>query len=82
MADPAKLLAEALNLPVGERLRLAGELLRSVDDAEDEDAAEAWLAEIDRRSAALANGSATLVDGADAHAQVRAALRARRASGR
>ena len=82
MADPAKLLAEALNLPVGDRLRLAGELLRSVDDADDDDAADAWLAELERRSEAVSNGSAVLIDSADAHARVRAALRARRASGR
>jgi len=82
MADPSKVLAEALDLPVRERLRIAGALLRSVDPEEDEDAAEAWVAELDRRSASVENGTAQLVDAAAAHANVRDALRARRASRR
>ena len=76
MANPAKLLSEALDLSAGERLRLAGALLRSVDPEEDDDAAEAWVAELDRRVDALPGE--TLIDGADAHAQVLATLRARR----
>jgi hypothetical protein len=51
MVDPSKVLAEALDLPVRERLRIAGALLRSVDPEEDEDAAAAWVTELDRRSA-------------------------------
>lgn len=82
MADSSKVLAEALDLPVRERLRIASALLRSVDPEEDEDAAEAWVAEIDRRSASVENGTAQLIDAADAHAQVRDALRARRAARR
>jgi putative addiction module component (TIGR02574 family) len=80
MADSSKVLAEALDLPVRERLRIASALLRSVDPEEDDDAAEAWVAEIDRRSASVENGTAQLIDAADVHAQVRDALRARRAS--
>ena len=76
MANPSKLLSDALDLPVRERLRLAGALLRSVDPAEDDDAAEAWVAELDRRADTV--DEATLVDAAAAHAKVRAALRARR----
>lgn len=79
MADPSKVLAEALELPVRERLRIASALLRSVDPEEDEDAAEAWLAELDRRSASLENRTAQLTDAVAAHAHVRDALRARRA---
>lgn len=82
MADPSKVLAEALDLPVRERLRIASALLRSVDPEEDDDAAEVWVAEIDRRSASVENGTAQLIDAADAHAHVRNALRARRASRR
>jgi putative addiction module component (TIGR02574 family) len=82
MADPSKVLAEALDLPVRERLRIAGALLRSVDPEEDEDATEAWVAELDRRSASIENGTAQLIDAAAAHAHVRDALRARRAARR
>jgi len=82
MADPSKVLAEALDLPVRERLRIAGALLRSVDPEEDEDAAEAWVAELDRRSASVESGTSQLIDAAAAHARVRDALRARRASRR
>jgi putative addiction module component (TIGR02574 family) len=82
MADPSKILAEALDLPVRERLWIASALLRSVDPEEDEDAAEAWVAEIDRRSASVETGTAQLIDAADVHSQVRDALRARRVSRR
>jgi hypothetical protein len=64
------------------RLRTAAALLRSVDLEEDEDAAEAWVAELDRRSASIEDGTAQLIDAAAAHAGVRDALRARRASRR
>jgi putative addiction module component (TIGR02574 family) len=80
MANPSKLLTEALDLPVRDRLRLAGALLRSVDPAEDDDAAEAWAAELDRRADSI--DDATLIDAPDAHAQVRAALQAQRANAR
>jgi putative addiction module component (TIGR02574 family) len=80
MADPARLLAEALDLPVRERLRIASALLRSVDPEEDADAEEAWLTELDKRSAGLADGTAKTVDAKTVHAEVRAALRARRAA--
>jgi putative protein kinase ArgK-like GTPase of G3E family len=64
------------------RLRTAAALLRSLDLEEDEDAAEAWVAELDRRSAAVENGTAQLIDAAAAHAHVRDALGARRAARR
>ena len=80
MVDPTKLLTEALDLPVRDRLRIASALLRSVDPEEDEDAAEAWVTELDRRSASLADGTAQTIDAATAHAQVRETLRARRTS--
>jgi hypothetical protein len=50
------------------------------DPNEDEGDIEVWVAEIDRRSASLKNGTAKLIDAASAHAHVRAVLRARRAS--
>ena len=80
MANLSKLLTEALDLPVRDRLRLAGALLRSVDPAEDDDEAEAWAAELDRRADSI--DDATLIEAPDAHAQVRAALQAQRANAR
>jgi hypothetical protein len=46
-----KLLDEALTLPEEERLELASELLASVDGPPDSDWEQAWLAELDRRTA-------------------------------
>lgn len=80
MSDPNKVLTEALDLPVRERLRIAGALMRSVDPEEDEGAAEAWVAELDRRSASIEHGTVQLLDAEHAHARVREALRARRAA--
>lgn len=54
--------------------------MRSVDPEEDEDAAEAWIAELDRRAASLADGTAQPIDAAAAHAHVREVLRQRRAA--
>jgi putative addiction module component (TIGR02574 family) len=79
MADASKVLSEALDLPVRDRLHIATALLRSVDPEEDEDAAEAWIAEINRRSASIHDRKAELIDADTVHAQIREALRARRA---
>jgi hypothetical protein len=65
-----------------ERLWIVSASLRSVEPEADEDATEEWVAEIDRRSVAVENGTAQLVDAAAVHAQVRDTLRARRASRR
>lgn len=50
--------SDALSLPTSDRARLARELLRSLDESEDPDAAEAWLAEIERRAREVQAGSA------------------------
>jgi putative addiction module component (TIGR02574 family) len=54
----AAMLAEILRLPAEERARLALELIRSLDDEPEAGAAEAWDAEIDRRGAEVAAGTA------------------------
>jgi len=51
--------SEALSLPVGERARLAHDLLTSLDETRDPGAAEAWLSEIDRRSREVEAGVAS-----------------------
>jgi hypothetical protein len=57
-------------------------LLQSVDPEQDAEVAEAWITEINRRSASVENGTAQLIDAAAAHVYVREALRARRAARR
>jgi hypothetical protein len=44
------------------RGRVAAALLRSVDPEEDDDAAETWVAELNRRSASIENGTTQLID--------------------
>ena len=80
MATHKTLLAEAMHLPASDRLRLAHDLLGSVDDAVDEDAAEAWASEIGRRAREVEDGTAELIDANEVHRQVRENLRARRAA--
>ena len=52
----ARLLKDALTLPVEERARLAAELMASVDGAPDKDAEAAWAAEIERRESRAIRG--------------------------
>lgn len=56
-----EILQAALALPPDERVRLSVELLESVEPAEGGLSA-AWLAEIERRDAALARGEVETVD--------------------
>ena len=49
------LLAEAIELPEPERLRLASDQIASVDGPPDADWEAAWLAELDRRVEAARN---------------------------
>jgi putative addiction module component (TIGR02574 family) len=72
-------LSEILRLPAEERARLALELLRSLDGEPDADAATAWDAEIERRSAEVNAGTADTMtlDEYRAHVRARRAARAR-----
>jgi putative addiction module component (TIGR02574 family) len=54
--EAAKLLAEALALPKGERAELAARLLESLEPAADTDVEEAWAAEIKERLEQLGTG--------------------------
>ena len=54
---PEALLADALRLDVKARAGLAAELLASLDGPADPDAEQAWAAEIERRTEALAAGT-------------------------
>jgi putative addiction module component (TIGR02574 family) len=55
--QPADLLSSALALPAKERAKIAHELLRSLDDGTDADAAEAWVAELEQRARDVRSGS-------------------------
>lgn len=76
----APVLAEILRLPPEERAKLALELIRSLDDEPDPDAAETWDAEIDRRGAEVEEGTAETMtlDEYRAHVRQRRAARAAR----
>ena len=50
------LLNKALELPVGERAELAGSLVESLEDTEDESVQAAWDAEVVRRMEELNSG--------------------------
>ncbi len=56
----ADILSRALSLPAPDRARLVRELICSLDEAEDPDAADAWLAEIERRAREVKGGTAEL----------------------
>lgn len=61
MTKAAKaVLAEALRLDIDARAEVAAELLASLDSPADPDAEAAWVAEIERRVAAIEAGTATL----------------------
>jgi putative addiction module component (TIGR02574 family) len=60
MASETDVFTDALSLPTSDRARLARELLRSLDESEDPDAAEAWLTEIERRAREVKAGTAEL----------------------
>lgn len=60
--EAADLLSNALALPVLERAKIAHELLLSLDDGADADAAEAWVAELEKRAAEVRSGSVEAED--------------------
>ncbi|MFG6431258.1 addiction module protein [Roseateles sp. LYH14W] len=74
MTKPIDVLeAEALSLSPAERSRLVDRLLASL--GHDPAWEQAWSEEADRREARIADGQAQWVDGAEAVARVRAALK-------
>jgi putative addiction module component (TIGR02574 family) len=54
--EVTELLKKALKLPVTDRAELAGSLIESLDQAEDESVKDAWDAEIVRRMEDLDSG--------------------------
>jgi putative addiction module component (TIGR02574 family) len=72
-------LTEILRLPAEQRARLALELIRSLDDEPDANAAAAWDEEIERRAAEVEAGTAETLtlDEYRAHVRARRVARAR-----
>jgi putative addiction module component (TIGR02574 family) len=70
----ADLLRLALELPPGDRLTLATELLKSVEGAEDQDWTDAWVRELDRRTAAVDRGDEPLESWETVETNIRARL--------
>jgi putative addiction module component (TIGR02574 family) len=73
-------LTQILRLPAEQRAKLALELIRSLDDEGDADAAAAWDDEIERRAAEVEAGTAETMtlDEYRAHVRARRAARAPR----
>jgi putative addiction module component (TIGR02574 family) len=70
MSDLAEILERALKLPESARAALAGSLIDSLEDEVDEDAEQAWNAEIARRLAELNSGSTTTVPWSQARRRI------------
>ena len=74
MADPARVLEEALTLAANERARIAHELIHSLEP-EDADATAAWSDEIRRRVDEIEDGTAEVEDWETVRARLEAAGR-------
>jgi len=77
MATEKEILPKLLKLPKSERAALATELIRSLDEGEDADAAEAWVRELDRRANEVTSGRAKTVSWAKARKRIEGRLGAR-----
>lgn len=75
-----EILQAALGLPTRERMRIARNLLESIEDEADADEGweDAWRVEIERRLAEVRDGTAKLEDPATVVKELRAELAARR----
>ena len=69
---------EALSLPANERAALVLRLAESLDEQHDDDAEDAWAAAVTERIEALNAGAAETITTAEALAEARARLSARR----
>ena len=72
--EAADLLKKALSLPVAERADLAGSLIESLDDTQDESVASAWDEEVARRMADIDSGTVKPVSLEDARRRLSSAL--------
>jgi putative addiction module component (TIGR02574 family) len=70
----AELLKEALSLSVSERADLAGSLIESLEDVEDQSVEAAWDEEVARRMADIDSGKTKLISLEDARRRLASAL--------
>jgi len=63
--------AEAMKLPLRDRVRLAQQLATSLDDQVESDVEPLWLVEAERRLEELRTGKAAGIEAADAFAKAR-----------
>ena len=78
MRSPEAIAAEALSLPVADRAALVLRLAESLDEQYDADTEDLWAAEVASRVEALRQGTAETITTAEALAEARARLSARR----
>ena len=74
-----ELLMQVLQLPRHERARFAEALLSSLEEADDEEVAAAWVRELERRSGEVAEGRVQTVEWGAARAEIVKELEQRRA---
>ncbi len=72
--EATELLKKALSLSVEERADLAGSLIESLDDSEDDSVAAAWDEEIARRMAELDSGKVKPVSLEEARRRLSSAI--------
>jgi putative addiction module component (TIGR02574 family) len=72
--EAADLLKKALSLPVAERADLAGSLIESLDETQDESVAAAWDAEVLRRMAEVESGAVKTVSLEEARRRLSSAI--------
>ena len=72
--EAAELLKKALSLPVSERADLAGSLIESLDDTQDESVEAAWDEEVARRMADIDSGGVKPVSLEEARRRLLSAL--------
>ncbi len=75
MASVEHVREQTLDLSEPDRAKLAHDLIRSLDGDDDPAAGPAWATEIERRAQEVRDGTAELVEGAEALARARARLR-------
>jgi putative addiction module component (TIGR02574 family) len=78
MRSAEAIAVDALALPADERAALVLRLAESLDEQHDADAEDAWAAEVAARIESVRSGTAETITTADALAQARARLSARR----
>jgi putative addiction module component (TIGR02574 family) len=78
MRSAEAIAVEALSLPVDQRAALVLRLAESLDEQHDADAEDAWAAEVAARVETVKAGTADTITTAEALAEARARLSARR----